>query len=208
MFHLNRDEFRRRDESQLASFVSCWQRYYRGSVPISPTDATLIDYESELNIQGTLTQQNLVRLLRWKDPRMLTHPKVDGTSNHQVENVLANLDAINQFRQGNVDQEIFSQTVAGIFRNGIVWQLFLFHIARPWEWPIADQHVFRAHAALFGQPVPQTLVEFEQYRTNFAHLAQALDDIQNGNHVEIVQRNKRLDDALMSYGQFLLAYDR
>jgi hypothetical protein len=208
MFCLNRDDFRRRDEAQLAGFVICWERYYRGSVPVSPTDATLIDYEAELNIQGALTDQNVARLLRWKDPRMLTHPKVDGTNNHRVENVLAQLDAINQFRNGILDQQAFAQTTAGIFPNGIVWQLFLFHIARPWEWPIADQHVFRAHAVLFDQPAPQTLADFEQYRNNFAQLAQALPDIHNGSRVDIVRRNKRLDDALMSYGQFLLAYDR
>jgi hypothetical protein len=208
MFCLNRDDFRRRDEAQLAGFVICWERYYRGSVPVSPTDATLIDYEAELNIQGALTDQNVARLLRWKDPRMLTHPKVDGTNNHRVENVLAQLDAINQFRNGILDQQAFAQTTAGIFPNGIVWQLFLFHIARPWEWPIADQHVFRAHAVLFDQPAPQTLAGFEQYRNNFAQLAQALPDIHNGSRVDIVRRNKRLDDALMSYGQFLLAYDR
>jgi hypothetical protein len=139
---------------------------------------------------------------------MLTHPKVDGSNNHRVVNVLANLDAINQFRLGTIKQAAFTQTVASIFHYGIVWQLFLFHIARPWEWPIADQHVFRAHAALFKEAVPQTIAEFEQYKTNFTRLAQTLHDIQNGGHVEIAQRNKRLDNALMSYGQFLLAYDR
>lgn len=208
MFVLDRDHFRGANEAHLNNFVTCWERYYRGSVTISPTDATLINYEAELNVQSDLTEQNVTRLLRWKDPRMLTHPKVDGTDNHRVKNVLSQLGALNQFRNGNIDQQNFAQTTAGIFPNGIVWQLFLFHIARPWEWPIADQHVFRAHAALFQQPFPQTLVDFEPYKNNFICLAQAFQDINVDCRVETVRRNKRLDDALMSYGQFLLAYDR
>jgi len=207
MFHLNRDDFHNRDETQISEFVECWQRYYRDSVSISPTDDTLINYETELNLQGELTQQNVVRLLRWKDPRMLTHPKLDGTSNHRVEKVLANLDAINRFRQGTLDQAAFAQTVAGIFHNGIVWQLFLFHIARPWEWPIADQHVLRAHAALFNEGIPNTIEEFEQYKTNFMHVARAYQDIPGDSRDDIARRNKQLDNALMAYGQFLRAYD-
>lgn len=208
MFHINRNDFHRNDETQLAAFVACWERYYRGSVSISPMDAAHIDYEGELNIQGDLTAQNMIRLLRWKDPRMLTHPKADGTDNHRVTSVLNRLGAINNFRNGKLDRQDFAQATATLFPNGIVWRLFLFHIAQPWDWPIADQHVFRAHAALFGNAVPQTLDDFELYRSTFARLAGALQGIQNGNRVEIVQRNKRLDNALMSYGQFLLAYDR
>jgi len=208
MFVLNRDHFRGSNEAHLNNFVTCWERYYRGSVPISSADTTLINYEVELNIQSDLTEQNVTRLLRWKDPRMLTHLKVNGTDNHRVRNVLNKIRALNQFRNGSINRQTFAQTTAGIFPNGIVWQLFLFHIARPWEWPIADQHVFRAHAALFQQPAPQTLDAIELYRNNFACLAQAFQGISVDCRVETVRRNKRLDDALMSYGQFLLAYDR
>lgn len=208
MFVLNRDDFQGANEALLDHFVACWERYYRGSVRISPGDVTLIDYEAELNVQNDLTEQNVTRLLRWKDPRLLTHPRGDGTDNHRVTSVLDELDALNQFRNGNVNQQYFLQTTIRIFPSGIVWKLFLFHIARPWEWPIADQHVFRAYAALFQQPVPQTLEAFEQYRSRFAQLAQALDGANPTRCAETVRRNKRLDDALMSYGQFLLAYDR
>lgn len=208
MFVLNRDQFHGANEAALADFVACWERYYRGSVPTSTTDAAPIDYEIELNIQNDLTAQNVTRLLRWKDPRMLTHPKRDGTDNHRVTKVLNQRGVLNDFRNGNVDQQAFSQATAGIFPNGIVWQLFLFHIARPWEWPIADQHVFRAYAALFNHAIPDTVAAFEQYRNKFAGMAQALPGANGGRCIETVRRNKRLDAALMSYGQFLLAYDR
>ncbi len=98
--------------------------------------------------------------------------------------------------------------VRHVFRIGIVWQLFLFHIARPWEWPIADRHVFRAYAALFNASVPTTLSDFEQYKQHFERLAQALPRLEATDRVSITRRNKRLDNALMAYGQFLLKYDR
>jgi len=89
-----------------------------------------------------------------------------------------------------------------------VWQLFLFHISRPWEWPIADQHVFRACQALFNVPIPQDLGDFEQYRGRFTNLADQLPREGGVERIAVVHRNKHLDNALMAYGQFLLTYDR
>jgi hypothetical protein len=211
MFFLDRNTFRGADQGALESFVQCWERYYRGNVSISPTDLHPIDYFCELNIDSDLTEQNVVRLLRWKDPRMLTHPRITpmaSKANPRVARVLKQRDILNSFRHGNVNAEQFMHFSRGIFATGIVWQLFLFHIARPWEWPIADQHVFRAYATLFATPVPQTWSDFTQYKETFARLAKLLPRSNDAERLAITKRNKRLDSALMSYGQFLLAYDR
>lgn len=212
MFLLNREEFRGVNTSIVADFVSCWERYYRNPISVSPTNNVAIDYFSELNLFGDLTVDNVTLLLRWKDPRMLTHPKAtDGTTdNPRVVRVLNHIDTLNAFRHGNINQEAFTKVTRKIFPNGPIWRQFLFHVARPWERPIADQHVFRAHAALFGIDIPLTPDGFQLYSSNFMKLARHLDPTMtdSADYSAIVALHKRLDSALMAYGQFLSAYDR
>lgn len=214
MYVLDRKAFRALDTSRIKQFVECWERLYRGSVRLS-NSPELIDYFQELNLSHNLSEQNTTRLLRWKDPRMLTHPKQDsdgiGAPNPRVERVLAKLDRINEFRSGALSQADFAEITHEVFPNGIIWQLFLFHIAQPWRWPIADQHVFRAHSLLFNSPAPNSIESFRAYTDQFHTMAKRLrEDLQvdendlNG----VVHANKRLDNALMAYGQFLQAYDR
>lgn len=213
MFLLNRENFHVVDMSVVSDFVTCWEHYYRGAISVSPTNNQAIDYFSELNLLGDLTVDNVTRLLRWKDPRMLTHPKLaEGATadNPRVVRVLNHLDTLNEFRHGNIDQEAFTKAIRKVFPNGPIWRQFLFHVARPWEWPIADQHVFRAHTVLFGVDIPLTLAGFQRYRNSFMKLAHHLDPtvVDGADHSAIVAVHKRLDNALMAYGQFLRAYDR
>jgi len=208
MFFLNRDQFRGADESKLHDFVACWERYYRDSINLTPTSSREIDYIYELSPGNELSERNITRLLRWKDPRMLTHPHKNGRSNPRVGRVLDNLGSINQFRLGQMSADDFSGIARGIFPNGFIWPLFLFHIARPSHWPIGDQHVFRATGVLYGDARPEDIESFQRYRTRFSHLAEKLPLERGGGEYETVRRNKRLDSALMAYGQFLKVYDR
>jgi hypothetical protein len=180
MYLLDRQAFRGADTSKLPAFVAYWERFYRGAVPISRSNRNPIDYFTELNLSGDLTVQNLTQL-----------------------------GALNQFRRGEIDVTAFTDLACNVFSSGIVWQLFLFHVARPWEWPIADQHVFRAYAALFGAQTPRTIAEFQAYRVRFAELARFLtpNDADTTDLRATVRINKRLDNALMAYGQFLSVYD-
>ncbi|HEX4377005.1 MAG TPA: hypothetical protein VHZ99_07635 [Steroidobacteraceae bacterium] len=213
MFFLDRDQFHGLNVSLLTSFVTSWERYYRDPVSVYPGGNQPIDYLRELNLSGDLTAENVTRLLRWKDPRMLTHPKVSGggaAANEQVVRVLEELHRLNEFRRGEMDEKSFEAVTKQVFPSGFVWPLFLFHIARPWEWPIGDQHVFRAYTALFGVQSPETFADFRHYRRSFSDLAGRLmlSAQSNAERSATVASNKRLDNALMAYGQFLDAYDR
>jgi hypothetical protein len=213
VFFLDRRKFHGADMSAVANFVASWERYYRDSVSLSPTNTQPIDYFAELNLVGDLAVENVTRLLRWKDPRMLTHPRLleeTAVDNPRVVRVLNRLDTLNGFRRGDIDQESFAEIISNVFPNGPVWRLFLFHLARPWEWPIADQHVFRAHSALFGTQTPLTLAGYQRYRSSFINLASHLRSkaTNDEGHSAVVASHKRLDNALMAYGQFLHAYDR
>jgi hypothetical protein len=207
VYFLNRHDFTDSDTTNVKTFVECWRRYYRGDVSVSLNDKSPIEYQSELNLQAELTEQNLVRLLRWKDKRVLTHPTRRGP-NSLVLKVVRQRNMLNLFRRGALTTARLQQVTDELFPGGIVWQLFLFHVARPWEWPIADQHVFRAYTALSGRPAPKTIAAFENYKTFFDNLSSALDSVDNNDRAAVVSRNKRLDCALMAFGQFLKKYNR
>jgi hypothetical protein len=211
MFLLDRQAFRGADLSRLSTFVAFWERYYKDNVSVRGLNKDKIDYFTELNVSGKLAPENVTRLLRWKDPARLTHPRSDNTANRKVAAILRQLDKLNEFRRGETNATTFAEIANQVFSGGIVFKLFLFHIARPWDWPIADQHVFRAHAALFQAKVPRTIDEFQEYRTRFVDLAKRLgaqSGVDTNNRVAVTRSNKRLDNALMAYGQFLLKYDR
>ena len=120
MFLLDTRLFRDGDSSKLNAFVECWKRYYRGTVSLSPSDKRIIDYFAELNISGSLTEENVVRLLRWKDSRFLTHPK-KGTNeaNPKVAAVLEKLDALNRFRHGEIEANELEENIKNVFSYNV-----------------------------------------------------------------------------------------
>ena len=202
MFTLNRNDFRGADTNRLVQFVECWTRYYRGDDD---------KYLAALNLGDDLTKQHIARLLRWKDPRFLSKSNRDGTPNQHVKRVLAKTGAINDFRNSRIDPEDFEKITHSIFPNGIIWQLFLFHIARPTDWPIADRNVFHSYSVLFNANIPDTIVAYHSYANEFRRLASLFrraSRIDDSDLVHLVMTNKRLDNALVAFGQFLATYDR
>ena len=202
MFVLDRHEFNNCNLESVPRFVQCWERYYRGDDKL---------YFDALNVSGDLRPDGLFALLRWKDPTYLSHPlKKNNEPNHRVIKVLEQLPKINEFRNGSLSASDYQSITATLFPNGIIWQLFLFHIARPAEWPIADQHVFRAYSRLFAHDPPTSIDTFCSYKHSFATLAEHLFEqspIESSQPLVIVRARKRLDNAMVAYGQFLKKYD-
>jgi len=201
MFTLNRNDFHGADTNRLVEFVECWNRYYGGDDD---------EYLAALNLGNDLTKPHIARLLRWKDPRFLTRRNRDDAPNLRVERVLAQTVAINDFRNGRIDAGDFETLTRSIFPNGIIWQLFLFHIARPRDWPIADRNVFHSYSALFNVDIPDSIVAYRSYANAFHKLASTLRRamrIDNTDLTRVVMANKRLDNALVAFGQFLGTYD-
>ncbi len=66
MFILDKSKFVDFDLTNAEQFVNLWSNYY---------EYTLKDenvYIKELNIKNDLTEDNVKKLLRWKDPRWLS----------------------------------------------------------------------------------------------------------------------------------------
>lgn len=209
MYYPSQKEFEGCDKRRLSAFVNYWDKLWKPSVRIHGTKS-LISYQDELNLGHDLTERNVTRLLRWKYQRKLTHPHVNGHPNATVIKVLARRKQINEFRNGAISQTQFAAVTNELFPTGVVFQAFLFHIAKPGAWPIADQHVFRAAKKLFRIAVPKNLNEFEVYREQFSTLASSLrlkGCIDETDAIAAVMCNKRLDNALMMFGAFLAKYD-
>lgn len=216
MFTLNTKQFEDFDLNIAEQFVEYWSKHYSdGNIKVFKSDET-IDYINELNLGNNLTEQNIKRLLRWKDPVWLTEKKQSepnkGKENKKVNRVIEKRDFINKFRQGEISDNEFKIETEKIFPSGFIWPIFLFHIARPFEYPIADQNVFRAFLTQKHTYVPEDWDGYKHYRDYFFQIAISSNIIgekpkgHESNIEEIVKRLKKVDDALFAFGQFLSSY--
>jgi hypothetical protein len=205
-------DLKRFDVSRARQFVDFWSGFYTYNVTIAPTSKDPINYFSELNLQSDLTEQNLRRLLRWKDPRYLSDPMltkaelVGREQNQKLQRALECLGELNKFRRDLVSEEEMRRTTDKVFPKGLVYQVFLFNIAKPYSYPIADQHVFRAFGVHknFNFKPRVSWDEYMRYRSYFSEIAKALSLEEALHHVPEL---KKIDDALMVFGQFLKAYN-
>jgi hypothetical protein len=218
MFVPNSTQLGEFDLNKAKQFVDYWVKVYSyASVKCFNTEKN-IDYIEELNIGARLTENNIKRLLRWKDPRMLTEKILSGPNkgkeNIKVLKVLKRRDLINKFREGNIEVEEFRTVTEEIFPNGFVWQIFLFHIARPFEFPIADRNVFQSFSVQTKTIIPRNWEGYKNYITYFFRIAIAANIITEKprgdelNLKEILRELKRVDNALFIFGQFLNSYGR
>ena len=197
------------DVANAPQFVEFWSQFYNYHTKVLDSEEE-IDYVKELRIGNDLTEESARRLLRWKDPHQLTHRILRGRNagkdNPRVVRTLNNLKAINQFRNSEITEDEMKCTTAQVFRSGVVFRVFLMHIAKPHIYPIADENVFRAcsvHTRL--QVTPQTWQTYTTYCDYFRQIAGAMGVAQA---TENIHKLKRIDNALMEFGKFLKAYYR
>jgi len=120
--------------------------------------------------------------------------------------------SINKFREGNIEVGEFKTVTEEIFPNGFVWQIFLFHIARPFEFPIADRNVFQSFSIHKQTEIPSDWEGYQNYLEYFFQIAIAANIISEKpkgyepNLKEITRELKTVDNALFIFGQFLHSY--
>lgn len=116
-------------------FVGFWQQFYQSKI----SDEV---YHANLNLGGDLSAGNISLLWRWKNERYglrLLEP---------TKAILPDINAFRRLAQVSTPEErSFWQKAFGV-TPGIVWQVFLFHMARPQDYPIFDQHVMTAFFAI------------------------------------------------------------
>jgi len=218
VFIPNSNQLKEFDLNKARQFVGYWGELYSyDSVKCFNTEEK-IEYIKELNIGYQLTENNIKRLLRWKDPMMLTEKILSGPykgrANPRVSKVLDSRESINEFREGNSSKEEFKKVTKEIFPNGFVWQVFLFHIARPFEFPIADRNVFQSFSVQKQTKLPGDWEGYQNYVDYFFQIAIAANIISEKpkgdepNLKDIVRELKKVDNALFIFGQFLNSYGK
>ena len=201
MFLPSKQSFRGSEMPDIVPFVDYWEANYLTEVGDDH------EYFEALNLGNNLTHDNLAELFRWKSHRFHSQKTKAGDSNPRVAKVHEHIDEINAFRQRKLSVENFRKVGSQVFRSGNVLSGFLFHIARPSEWPIGDQHVYRSYSMLFDKPQSNKLTFYFQYGIYFQSMAKELRRLTNTNSAEeaLVRCDKRLDRALVKYGQHLEA---
>jgi len=116
-------------------FVDFWQQFYRSKIPDEV-------YQDNLNLGGELSEKNVSLLWRWKNERYGS-PLIEPT-----QAILEDLNAFRRLEYVDEPQERNFWQKAFTISQRIVWQVFLFHMARPHDYPIFDQHVLTAFFAL------------------------------------------------------------
>ena len=130
--------------------------------------------------------------------------------------VLERRDDINKFRESSIGTGIddFKRVTKEIFPVGFVWPIFLFHIARPHEFPIADRNVFKSYSLHKQAKIPENWTEYENYIDYFFQVAIAANIVSEkprgdeSNLIGIVKELKRVDNALVAFGQFVYSYEK
>ena len=222
MFVLNKEQFREFNLKEAKQFIDFWaEKYPKTKTKVINNGDKTINYLDELNLENRLnrlTEENIKRLLRWKDPRWLTEETLsspdEGKKNKNVTNVLKNLENINAFRFGKMTEKDFEGKTKDIFPTGIIWRIFLFHIARPFEYPIADKNVFLAFKTHKKVNDPKDWRGYMYYMDYFFEVAISAGIItekpkgDESNIDDLVRNLKRVDEALFAFGQFLYTYNR
>jgi len=204
MYTLNAADVAKFDLTTASQFTDFWGQFFDDKT--TDLDGSTIDYLTELNIGSDLTKENIRKLLRWKDPRLLTHPhKVTGQDNPDVVKVLDKMAGINQFRGDQMTESDMRRMTEQIFQDGIVWKAFLLHIAKPHMYPIADVNVFTVWSLHTGMKDKGTWETYEDYCGYFKQIASAMGVAQT---VQNIAQLKRIDNALVAFGRFLIAYYR
>ncbi|MCK4628553.1 MAG: hypothetical protein KAT56_06090 [Sedimentisphaerales bacterium] len=213
MYVLKPDEFCNYDLSNINQFINLWNRYYDEEAPGDVENNEAIDYINELNLGNSLTRENIIRLVTWKG-QWQTNQITDFIDN--------NNDALNKFKdfrncnpEENGNENDFKRFTSRIFHGGTVIRIFLFHICKPYKYPIIDQHVVRTYNCHMNAKFNETLdldrnwEHYLRYRKYFFEIANAYynhDDDYEWNQND-TKRLKRIDNALMAFGQFLKKYD-
>lgn len=116
-------------------FVEFWEGFYRSTIPDDV-------YQANLNIGNELTMENVALLWRWKNQRYGS-PLIGPT-----QQILGDINAFRRLESIEEQEERGFWERAYAISPRIVWQVFLFHMARPDDYPIFDRHVMRSYTAI------------------------------------------------------------
>ena len=175
--------------SSLDDFISFWSVQYNYAFD------DLYDNNIRLN---KLEPENLQQLYFWKNGMRLSSNK-----EIRVNKIVLHIDVINNLKKHGFDPIIFDQYFSDMT---LIWKIFLIHIICPDEYPIFDQHVYRAYRFinnLPAEPLPESKDKATiKYDNCYRPFYQKIQDEATG------FSSKKIDEALWAFGKFLSTYPK
>lgn len=168
-----------------SEFIKIWAQFYDNSG--HPDEKFYFPYINNLSKDNFLD-----KLWRWK---MGVHFK-NKNSQKALKLMKENIEDIRDFRKSNVTFDKLYKFSEKIFKNGIVYRIFLVHICKPNDYPIFDQHVFRTFIFLkTGRIIdfPRGIQDYLDYRKFVLKI-----------HEDYSLNLRNADKAFMAFGQFLI----
>jgi len=166
----------------IDEFVKFWSSFY--NYPME-------DYYVPIIGKKKFSADDINKLFIWKNGSKLSQKK-----EAVLSNIKAKLDVINNLKDSFLLDSFLKDFS---FVNGAIWKIYLLHIIKPNDFPIFDQHVYRAFIFLKQNrrnEIPNSNKQKEQiYFAEYAPFFNAL--CKKGIPW------KKLDEALWAYGKFL-----
>lgn len=137
-------------------FIEFWSQFYNDSQNLDEKF-----YYPYISNEGLLKADALDKLWLWKMGKY--YFKV---FQKQIELIKENKKAVLKFRKSNSDHEILYDFSKKFFPTGLIYKIFLMHICKPEEYPIFDQHVFRAFTFITKKEIvdrPRNIEDYWRY---------------------------------------------
>ncbi|MEK6938097.1 MAG: hypothetical protein AABX04_03560 [Nanoarchaeota archaeon] len=169
-------------ECNQEEFISSWSNLY--------LDAFEENYVSRIN-KKQFSEEDIKELFVWKAQHKLfrTHTKF-------VDNVIAKLSIVNELKN-SFDEARFEEEFGS---EAAIWQIFLKHIIQPQQFPIFDQHTYRAFMFVEKGEI------LELPKNNKKKLNIYQEEYQPFFNQFNCSNKKKIDEALVAFGEFLKAY--
>jgi len=117
------------------------------------------------------------------------------TNKKALKSMRENIETIRSFRGSNPTFNDLYKFSRKIFKSGVVYPAFLIHICKPNDYPIFDQHVFRAFTLLTTKKIVDAPKDIQDYLSYRRFVFSILKKYKIG--------LRDIDKALMAFGQFL-----
>jgi len=171
----------------LYEFIKFWSQFYNDR---KYPDGKL--YDPYISDEGFFGKNEFLRnLWKWK---MQVH--FNKKSNQKALKLMEEQrETIRNFRKSKIGFKDLYDFSGKIFKNGIIYRIFLIHICKPEEYPIFDQYVFKAFSFIVKKEIvkdPKDIKEYLRYR-----------DFVFSVHKNCGISLREIDKGLMAFGQFL-----
>lgn len=182
---------RRDDLANINEFVDVWSKSY------AYQNMTL--YTEPISKEH-LEIDDLRNLFEWKNGMTLSGKKTEAFE----QKILTKIGVVNELKKA-WDERLFENEFSGLTT---IWKVFLMHIIQPAQYPIFDQHVFRAFKFITNQTPDAVLPSYDkarfpiyknEYLPFYSNCAKEM-------HEKFTLKN--LDDALWTFGKFLSDYPK